>query len=150
MMKMVYDPELQRGDLSWSGKGLEMDDGLFTMVLLSLFTDARAEKGDRLPLASDYYRRGCWSDALARVARMRRGGRIWTLRAAKADVSAIKDAIFFGNQSLAWMVGLSLVARTECDAWFEKQKLMLLTKLYEPENQTPIFSHIWEVTKYAL
>lgn len=149
MMKMIFDHDAQMGDLSWGGKGLELDEGLYTMVLVSLLTDARSQDGDRLPLPTDYYKRGCWSDALARISRMRRGSRIWTLMAAKADSSAIKDAEFYANECLAWMVELGIVERVACEAWFFKSRLMLKTALYEPGNSSPIFEHIWEMTKYA-
>ncbi|MCE9890748.1 phage GP46 family protein [Kluyvera intermedia] len=44
---------LSRGDITVQHDGLSLDDGLVTLVLFCLFTDARADADDELPDGSD-------------------------------------------------------------------------------------------------
>lgn len=89
-------------DIASDPLGLVMDDGLDTAVLLSLFTDRRAEAGDEF--SGDP--RGWWGDALAvtddRPVAM--GSRFWLLAREKQTVPVLRRAEAYARQALQWML----------------------------------------------
>ena len=56
----TYNPELLAADMSLIGIDLATEEGLYTAVVISLFTDARADKDDELPAGENDSRRGWW------------------------------------------------------------------------------------------
>lgn len=83
--------------------GLAGDDGLETAVVLSLFTDRRAEPDDALP-GRDDDRRGWWGDAFPDVPGDRIGSRLWLLGREKQTVATLVRAQHYAQEALAWLV----------------------------------------------
>ena len=82
---------------------LKPDDGLRTAILISLFTDRRAELGDILPdLAAD--RRGWWADAVSEIEGDRIGSRLWLLARSKRENQVLDRARQYVREALAWLV----------------------------------------------
>jgi phage gp46-like protein len=69
------------------------DDGLETAVMLSLFTDARAD-GER----------GWWGDAYAAVEGDAIGSTLWQLARGKHTPQALNQARAAAEAALAWLV----------------------------------------------
>ncbi len=62
-LKFVYQYPKEWGDIEINGTELLEDSGLENTVLISLFSDGRANSEDTLPLRDDD-RRGWWGDVL--------------------------------------------------------------------------------------
>lgn len=99
---------------------IEGDNGLFTAVVISLFTDARANNDDPLPderigVPSDL--RGWWGDHvqgddfLAVDGRM--GSRLWLLSREKDLDEVVARAQQYAEESLAWLLRDGHVTRLE-------------------------------------
>ena len=74
-------------DLRVSGRDLLADDSLYTAVVISLFTDARARAEDELPPELDGEdRRGYWGDGLEGESV---GSRLWLL-AREKDTARVR------------------------------------------------------------
>lgn len=101
--KLRLDTTTWLGDLVRDGGQFEVDDGLETAVLISLFTDRRAEADDTLPDGGSD-RGGWWGDDYADVAGSRIGSRLWLLRRSKATQSVVQAAKRYAEEALAWMV----------------------------------------------
>jgi phage gp46-like protein len=91
------------GDYRVEGPGLEEDDGLETAVVLSLFSDRRANRDDALPDNSTE-RRGWWGDGFAEVAGDRFGSRLWLLSREKQTSEVLQRAREYAREALAWLV----------------------------------------------
>lgn len=92
-------------DLALAGADLATDDGLKTAIIVSLFTDRRAEPDDVLPTGTD--RRGWWADAY--VTRPdgqpeSHGSRLWLLSREKTAAAALQKAQEYAEEALAWLV----------------------------------------------
>lgn len=98
-----YDPATMAFDWAIAGAGLAEDDGLETAVLLSLFTDRRAEADDVLAGASDD-RRGWWADQTLDVAGDKIGSRLWLLAREKQTNAVLVRAQEYAEEALAWLV----------------------------------------------
>jgi phage gp46-like protein len=96
------------GDLVLSGPSLDEDDGLETAVVISLFTDRRAQPGDPLPisaqLAGSPDRRGWWGDTFPDMPGDRIGSRLWLLNREKQLTSVVERAREYALEALQWLV----------------------------------------------
>lgn len=91
------------GDLVVSGPNLAEDDGLETAVVLSLFTDRRAEDGDPLPGNAED-RRGWWGDSFPSAPGDRIGSRLWLLNREKQIPVVLTRAREYALEALQWLV----------------------------------------------
>lgn len=82
--------------------GLGEDEGLETAVIISLFTDRRANPDDELPSGDD--RRGWWGDGLAEVEGDRIGSRLWLLSREKQLQSVVARAREYASEALQWLI----------------------------------------------
>lgn len=103
----LCDYRLQGGDFA------EGDD-IKTAVILSLFSDRRAEQDDLLPSEADS-RRGWWGDAFA--AR-RLGSRLWLLGREKDTQAVIARAREYAREALQWLIedGIASALTVETEA----------------------------------
>jgi phage gp46-like protein len=90
-------------DYALEGLLLQNDDGLDTAVILSLFTDARAEDDDILPNDSGD-KRGAWIDTFSDNEGDKFGSRLWLLDRAKLLPETVNKVIEYCTESLKWMV----------------------------------------------
>lgn len=91
----AMDLRVDRGDLA-------IDSGLRTAVLLSLFTDARAELEELPP--GETWRRGYWADELAEVTNDRHGSKLWLLTREKQTQEVAERAREYCEEALAWLL----------------------------------------------
>lgn len=92
-----------RFDLVLNGGDLVIDAGLETAVVLSLFTDRRAQTDDEIPDGTDD-RRGWWADTFSDVEGDRIGSRLWLLAREKDTASTLERAREFAEEALDWMI----------------------------------------------
>lgn len=82
--------------LTLTGPDFASDDGLRTAVIISLFTDRRAEADDELPDGGTD-RRGSWDDPTL-------GSRLWLLGREKQTQRTLERAREYAEEALAWLV----------------------------------------------
>lgn len=93
----------QGSDYVMSSLGLVEDDGLETSVILSLFTDRRANADDVIPDASND-RRGWWADQFADINNDQFGSRLWLLSREKQLSAVMTRAKQYADEALQWLV----------------------------------------------
>ena len=86
-------------DFLQTGANLSTDADLETAVIISLFTDRRAEDDDRLPDETESLR-GWWGDALNP---RRIGSRLWLLRREKQILEVLLRAKEYTEEALEWL-----------------------------------------------
>lgn len=134
-----------RADLAVEDDDLAGDDGLRTAVLLSLFTDRRADADDRLP-ADDGDRRGWWADQLAPVAGDRIGSRLWLLDRAARRPGIGRQAEEMVREALAWMIEDRVAASVEVSVEVGDTALLIGVEIVRPSGEVVNlrFAHAWE------
>lgn len=90
-------------DWSLAGADVESERGLESAIILSIFTDRRAEADDVIPDGTDD-RRGWWADAHPEIEADMIGSRLWLLSREKEAVSAVLRAREYVQESLAWLI----------------------------------------------
>lgn len=88
-----------QGDLQLGANDLQKDTGLYSSVLVSLFTDRRAEDTDELPLG-ETTRRGWWADTKERKI----GSKLWLLEREKTTLQTATRMRQAAVESLQWMI----------------------------------------------
>lgn len=107
---------------------------LNTSVLISLFTDRRANGDDKLPDGTDP--RGWWADAMDGY---KWGSRLWLLERARNLPETLRLAEEYAKESLTWLVkdgiakkvNVSAVAIGSC-----QNTLGLLVEIYKPDGKS--------------
>lgn len=101
-------------DLRLQGRDLLADDSLYTAVVISLFTDARADDADEMP--PEYDRddlRGFWGDALGGESL---GSKLWLL-AREKDMARVRvRAEQYAREALTWLTRDGLAQRVDVTA----------------------------------
>lgn len=102
-LALIWGPSFGNADLAIADDDLVGDEGLHTAILLSLFTDRRAEDDDRLP-SEDGDRRGWWADEFAEIEGDQIGSRLWLLDRSARRADVLREAEEFDREALAWMI----------------------------------------------
>ena len=103
------------GDMKLAGYDLERDAGLRTAVIISLFTDRRANDGDPLPGAPED-KRGWWADSFAELRGDRIGSRLWLLSREKQLQSVVVRARQYAQEALQWLLEDGVAAGVQVSA----------------------------------
>ncbi len=133
-----YNNESQYGDLALSFDDLVRDEGLESAVLISLFTDARAEPEEVPDSSNDLS-----GSFLTSIDGTVYGSKIWTLRRSKADNNTVQKMTDYARSALAWMVEDGVAGSIEAQAILvDKERIDLSVKIYK--NGEAIFNRRFE------
>lgn len=102
--------------LTLDGGDLATDDGLRSAVMVSLFTDRRAEPDDDIPDGTGE-RRGWWADAYAESDGDLIGSRLWLLSRSKESVDVLQRARTYAEEALLWLIedGVATAMQVEAE-----------------------------------
>lgn len=141
---LAFDPLNLTADLTIVGGRLSVDAGLTTAVLVSIFTDRRAEADDPLdPLADDGDRRG-WVGDLLEEPGDRWGSRLWLLSRAKLTEETRLLVEQYVAESLSWAVDKGVADRVEVNATIvPPQTISFRAALYRGANPVGRWDFIW-------
>lgn len=136
-IELFWSPAAVRADLGFAGGDLAADHDIKTAVLVSLFTDRRAEDDDELPDPSSS-KRGWWGDALGAVGSGRRiGSRLWLLSREKQLNEALIRAREYATESLQWLVADGVAQRVAVNAFVVRTGMLGLEVQIERQKQAP-------------
>lgn len=157
-LALVWSSASGDADLTLIDSDLASDRGLMTAVLLSLFTDRRAEPDDVPPSGDPTDRRGSWTDEFAEVEGDLIGSRLWLLARSPRTNETVLRAKEYIREALAWMLEDRVVSRVEPIAEITAKpmvfdgevvpagSLLIGAELHRPARD-PVsfrFAHTWE------
>jgi phage gp46-like protein len=143
---LVWLPATGDADLVMIDDDIASDRGLETAVLLSLFTDRRAENDDRPPSGDARDRRGWWGDEFLVPDGDRYGSRLWLLDRSKRTNETVLLAKQYSAEALAWMLEDRVAAGVDVVVETTTSALLIAVTLHRPERD-PItfrFNHVWD------
>ena len=111
---ITWNNEKGVGDITFSDNDIETTEGLESVTIISLFSDARAADDDLLPdnlRGTD--KRGFWGDSTSERDSDRVGSKLWLLSRAKTQQEALDIAKKYAEDSLAWMIEEDIAARID-------------------------------------
>ena len=123
-ISLAWDAEAGAFDLATSvaGSGADLlgDDGLLTSIIISLFTDRRANADDPLPderVGQPSDLRGWWGDHLVQDGDVERiGSRLWLLHREKEMPEVVARADEYAREALEWLTRGGYVAEVRVRA----------------------------------
>jgi phage gp46-like protein len=92
-------------DIALDGHDLATDSGLTTAVMVSLYTDRRADNDDEIPDGTTD-RRGCWMDMFDDHIQ---GSRLWLLGREKELPNVLQRAREYAEEALQWLIDKGVV-----------------------------------------
>jgi len=98
-----YDSDNREFDIAIDAPDLKSDDGLRTAVIISLFSDMRAEDDDELPDGTDN-KRGFWADGWPDIEGDKTGSRLWLLSRSKETTDVLVRAEEYAIEALQWLI----------------------------------------------
>lgn len=148
MLKLRWDNTVGAARLQKTAEGaLDEDDGLETMVLIALFTDAEATP-EELAAAGLVEQRGWWAEAaqLREPDRPRLGSKLWLLAREKTRVQTLKRAELYCLEALAWLKTVGIAASIEVFASVPRSGwLGLEITITKPGQLNSKWKKLWEV-----
>lgn len=120
-------------DLSIACSDLAVGNELSTAILLSLFSDRRANDDDVIPDGTDP--RGWWADALDG---QRIGSRLWLLERARKLPEVLRLAQEYAAEALAWLVADGVVKSAAVQASFadDCKTLLFAVHVCKPDGKS--------------
>lgn len=132
-------------DLTMIDSDLASDTGMETAVLLSLFTDRRAEDDDTPPSGDEEDRRGWWADQFAPVEGDRFGSRLWLLDRSKRTEEVRRRAEEYVREALAWMIEDHVAESIDVATELTTTEIRIALVVHRPGRE-PVslrFAHVW-------
>lgn len=120
-------------DYAVANGSLAADHDIKTAVLISLFTDRRAEDDDALPNPGGS-KRGWWADALNT---RRIGSRLWLLSREKQLREVVLRAKEYAEEALAWLVEEGVARSVEVTAEIAGPGVLALSVSVSRETAAP-------------
>lgn len=138
------------GDLVLFGFDLERDDGLETSVIISLFTDRRANAEQIPPEYQQDDLRGYWGDITNASASDQTGSLLWLLAREKQLPQTLSRAEQYCREALAWMIDDLVSTRIDVAASYISQGwIQLVIDIHRPTGQAVRFQYNYEWSAQA-
>lgn len=154
-IKIIWDSENNQGSLALDAGNLDLstDEGLQTAVIISLFTDRRADD-EELP-AETTSKRGWWGDSLSDIDGDKIGSKLWLLWREKELNSVAVRAEEYARESLEWLIDTKVASQVDVTAeLMGNGRLGLEIRIYRPKKMVEYrFNYNWnaqEVTGNAI
>lgn len=145
-LRFKYDALNQEFDLGIENNELEFDDGLETAVLVSLYSDARAEV-DELPIGQTS-RRGFWGDAVENPDKVNTGSKLWLLDRAKTTDELLEQVREYCEAALQWLVDDAIAESVTVETrYLDKFSMAIEITIARPQGEKQPFKYgyVWEV-----
>lgn len=144
-IELIWDPNASEADFAIEADDLASDESFRTAVLLSLFTDRRANDTDVLP-DENGPRQGWWGDAYAEKRGDKIGSRRWLLGRAKLSPAILPSVEIYDRESLAWLVEDCAVASFDLEYEIVGEQLSTRITFYREDETTfaLCFDHVWD------
>jgi phage gp46-like protein len=111
-LKLVDNSEYY--DLSLNDDGsLAVTDGLNSSLIVSFFTDARAEETE---VSNPFYRRGWWGNLFTQDDQPEYGSKIWLIDQAIMSDDTVNDAISYVQQAYDWLLSQNYADQVNVNA----------------------------------
>jgi phage gp46-like protein len=149
-VKLKFDPATWDADLVRDGGQFEVDDGIETATMISLFSDRLAEEDDELP-GNDTNRRGWWGDAYSEVQEDLSGSRLWLLHRSKTTQDVVNKARIYAQEALQWLLddGVADQVIVTTDR-VDSRILAINTEIWRTTDPTSRYSRLWEIKLDAI
>jgi len=146
---MEFDTVSLDGDLVIENGDLKREEGLSTAVMISLFTDARADDSDPY---DNNDRKGWWGDLVSEVDGDNIGSKLYLLDRSKITDETTVNAKQYIIDALQWMIEDEVAESVEVDTWIfgskGNERLGTKIQIFKKEGNDEVFTFddLWSNT----
>lgn len=124
-------------DFQERANDLELDDGLYNAIVISIGTYARerklsVNKANVKPLLG-----GWWADSIDDKGTL--GGYLYEAFPGKLDDATAKKVAALAAESLQWLKDDGIASKIECTAFVVGKNIVLTTEIYKPDGENKAF-----------
>jgi phage gp46-like protein len=102
---LKWDEQYLEANLDFEDGDLSIEQGVMSAIIISLFTDRRADQDDDLPDLLNPDLRGWWGDkASPEIENDQIGSRLWLLERSKATPEVLIQAKGYIKECLNWLI----------------------------------------------
>lgn len=144
-IQLKLAPETFEFDIFLQGSDLATGTDIYTAVIISLFSWARAKAEDDVPKNSPKY--GWWGDQISDDTNHRTGSRLWLMKRYKLTQATANIATHFIKEALAWMITDGVISSMEITPEIAKDgKMDVNIRLYRYGEQmiNLRYSELWK------
>lgn len=138
---LAWNSAVRHADWMQNGALLATGNDLVSAIIISIFSDRRAEPGDVIPDGSNDPR-GWWADGDVPI-----GSRMWLLRRAKQTLTTLQLAYDYLAESLQWLIDDGVVGTFEIKTqWVRTGMLGAQITAYSPTGTqlaTGLYTWAW-------
>ena len=140
--RLVFDPLTLAADVALFEGDLEKENGLGTALLLSLFTDARAND-EELARYGGNDPRGFWGDELAAFDGDAWGSKLWLLEREVATTETLNRAREYAAAATDWIVLDGIAESIVIDAAYLQRTFLALGVSVKRGGADERFAYVW-------
>lgn len=146
-IKVIWNDDLAKGDIAYQNGDLIREEGLETAVMISLFTDRRANEDDPVDDINDL--RGWWGDQLTENEEDQIGSRLWLLNRAKTTAETYVKAREYILEALQWMINDEVAVKIDINITktgeLPNYILGAILKIYKVDGTIEVikFDNLW-------
>lgn len=130
-------------DLNLTETGVELDEGLETAVIISLFTDQRVSD-EELPLG-ETNKRGWPGDMYAEIDGDQIGSKIWIFENEKQTEQNLLDLKDTSKNALNWMIEDGIAKSTSVQVTYPRPGFTLIeVSITKPDGSIYAFKQLWD------
>lgn len=150
MIRLQWSPEASEADIVIESDTIQLDDGLESAVIISLFSDARARDDDDMAGASKD-RRGWWGDTYADNPGTQIGSRLWLRRRNSVNNRLLADVQADAQDALQWLVddGVASAVNVATER-FGVNGVRLSVEIVRPSAISPRWFRTWEMYRNGI
>lgn len=145
-IKIQWDSETGYGSITIDAEKLDLstDEGLQTAVIISLFTDRRAND-EELP-AGVTSKRGWWGDSLSDIDGDAIGSKLWLIQREKELNSVAMRAEQYAREALQWLISTRIASQVDVTAeLLGNGRLGLGVRIHRPSKLVEYrFNYNWD------
>jgi len=138
-LKFFYEAKtaetLGPGDIKAEGYALARETALETSIVISLFTDGRADSSDDLPDTFAFLS-GYFGSVLTKF---NIGSKLWLLGRSKVTQTTISEGIQYCKEALAWMIADEIADNIEVKANRSAPRQIDFAVLIQRRNASNVF-----------
>ena len=131
------------------GGNILIDDGLDTAVMISLFTNRRAEPSDKLP-GNSTDRRGWWGDSYAQNEGDLIGSRLWLLEGGKLTEDVVNQSRVYADEALQWMTDDGVAHSVTVETFRRDDLLCMIVTIMRSQDPASRYQRLWEIKLDAI
>lgn len=141
---LFWSNSLFRADLAILNGDFAVDNGLHTAVIVSLFTDRQARRGDVIP--DGLGPRGWWGTAFLPFEI---GSRLWLLKRSVMTQAVLNAAQDYAMEALQWMIDYGVAGSVAVQATATGLHSMNLEIVITQKGSSTTYNETWNSMRLA-